>query len=326
VQLDKPDFVGKPELVWQDRAGSGSVLVGLQPVDPIEVPTEASQIVVRGSTVGRITSSRHSPTLNRGICLAHVPASMAVPGTTVAVRLPDRREIPAVVQEQLAHVDPAGMRLQRGDAPSPTVGADTRPPDNDRPVVSVPVCRSPITLPEPPARSKAMTADSTLTDLSLLAKVHVRGHEHGPLAAALGVVFLHAARDPDGVLVTGSEPGAWTLIGESGTADQIRTRLQALPIQERITVIDLSHSRAMVRLTGSRARTVLSHLCAIDLQDSATPNGTCLRTSVAKVVTDIIRDDHDGRLSYLLHTERASGAYLVGQLQQLVGEHADQPG
>ena len=112
VKLDKPDFVGKPELVWQQEAGVTSTLVALQPVDPTEVPTEASQIVVAGRTVGRITSSRRSPTLGRGVCLGQVPPDLAAPGTHVTVRLPERRDIVAVVQQHHAHVDPEGARLR----------------------------------------------------------------------------------------------------------------------------------------------------------------------------------------------------------------------
>jgi sarcosine oxidase, subunit alpha len=112
LKLDKPDFAGRPELVWQARAGSDPVLVAIQPEDPSEVPPEASQIVVDGATVGRITSSRFSPTLQRGICLGQVPAALAPSGTRLTVRLPDGRDIVAVVQEHLAHVDPEGVALR----------------------------------------------------------------------------------------------------------------------------------------------------------------------------------------------------------------------
>jgi sarcosine oxidase subunit alpha len=113
VKLDKDDFVGRPELIWQHRDGAGMRLVGLQPVDPALVPAEASQIV-RGEhdIVGRITSSRMSPTLGRSVCLAYLRSEYAEPGTTVMVQLPDRRRIAATVTAQPAHVDPEGARLR----------------------------------------------------------------------------------------------------------------------------------------------------------------------------------------------------------------------
>jgi sarcosine oxidase, subunit alpha len=112
VKLDKADFVGKAELTWQLAAGVDPVLVSLRPQDAREVPPEASQIILDGRTVGRITSSRFSPTLQHGVCLAQLPAALAAPGTQVTVRLPDRRDILAVVASHLAHVDPEGERLR----------------------------------------------------------------------------------------------------------------------------------------------------------------------------------------------------------------------
>ena len=81
-----------------------------------------------------------------------------------------------------------------------------------------------------------------------------------------------------------------------------------------MTWVDLTHGRALIRLTGSRAVSVLSRLCGIDLSDEITPDGAAFRTSVASVATDIIRDDDNGTPSYLLHCERSSGDYLFRAL------------
>ena len=113
VKLDKDDFAGQPELVFEHDDGSGSKLVGLQPLDPAVAPAEGSQIVNDGgSIVGRVTSSRMSPTLGRTICLGFVIDELAVPGGLVTVRLPDGSKIPAAVMAQLAHFDPEGARLR----------------------------------------------------------------------------------------------------------------------------------------------------------------------------------------------------------------------
>ncbi|MGH3383696.1 MAG: 2Fe-2S iron-sulfur cluster-binding protein [Nocardioidaceae bacterium] len=113
VKLDKDDFVGKPELAWQRARDDYLVLVGLQPVDPAVVPPESSQIIEDGQRiVGRVTSSRMSPTLDRAVCLGLVAAHLAEPGTTVTVLLPEGRRVPTRVMPQLAHVDPEGVRLR----------------------------------------------------------------------------------------------------------------------------------------------------------------------------------------------------------------------
>jgi len=113
IKLDKDDFAGQPELAWQLQRNEHPMLVALQPVDPSVVPAEASQIVEGANhIVGRITSSRWSPTLGRSICLGFVAPHLQEPGTVVTVQLPDARRIEATVTPQLAHFDPAGERLR----------------------------------------------------------------------------------------------------------------------------------------------------------------------------------------------------------------------
>ena len=113
VKLSKPDFVGKPELKWQSEHSDYSRLVGLWPSDPSLVPPEASLIVNGERILGRITSSRMSPTLRRSICLALISEDSSRAGTSVTVRLPDGRLASAVVTERRVHFDPKGVR-QRG--------------------------------------------------------------------------------------------------------------------------------------------------------------------------------------------------------------------
>jgi len=114
IKLDKDDFAGKTELASLDVALL-PVLVALQTVDGSVVPEEAAQIVVPDTNdiVGRITSSRFSPTLNRSICLGQVAPEYATSGNIVTVQLFDGRRVPATVMEHHAHFDPEGER-QRG--------------------------------------------------------------------------------------------------------------------------------------------------------------------------------------------------------------------
>ena len=90
------------------------IIVACQPDDRSIVPEEAAQILRAGTTeiVGRITSSRMSPTLNRSICLAQVTKEFAAPGTSLEVLLVSGERITATVQEHHAHFDPEGERLR----------------------------------------------------------------------------------------------------------------------------------------------------------------------------------------------------------------------
>lgn len=157
----------------------------------------------------------------------------------------------------------------------------------------------------------------TITDCSPLAKVSVRAPASGLFAKALGVPFGRAARDA-GSLVVGSGPGEWLLLAAPGSAAEVLDRVEALAASsapdEFVTAVDLTHGRAMVRVTGVSAAGLLGTLCGVDFADDMTPDGSALRSSVAGVATDIIRDDRENVRSYLLHCERSSGKYLHGML------------
>jgi len=112
IKFAKSDFVGRPEIKWQSESGDGLRLVGVCPLDPSLVPPEASQIVDGNRSIGRVTSSRMSPTLKRAICLAVVPERLSHAGTSLTVRLPDGRDIVAQVTERRVHFDPEGVRLR----------------------------------------------------------------------------------------------------------------------------------------------------------------------------------------------------------------------
>ena len=189
---------------------------------------------------------------------------------------------------------------------------------------AAPLARSPIPPPPPvtviagwEVSAVRATGDLTLTDCTPLAKVLLRAPAGGPVAAQLGVPFGGAARDQAGALVAGSGPGEWLLLAPPGQAAAAAARLEGLAGRaggELVSVVDLTHGRALLRLTGPAAAGVLAAVCGIDLSDRFTPDGTAFRSAVAAVATDAIRDDVAGVRSYLLHCERSSGRYLFDAL------------
>jgi len=189
--------------------------------------------------------------------------------------------------------------------------------------VSDPLARSPIRAPAPlivlagwEVSGRRAAGALTLTDCTPLAKVLLRAPAGGQAAAELAVPLGRTRRRGAGVLVVGSGPGEWLLIAPPGQAD-VAARLDDLAGRvpgEVVSVTDLTHGRAMIRLTGQNAADVLSAVCGIDLSDAVTPDGAAFRSSVAALATDVIRDDVAGVRSYLLHCERSSGQYLFDAL------------
>jgi len=184
-----------------------------------------------------------------------------------------------------------------------------------------PVARSPIP-PAPPVEvrdgwevsARVSAAPLRLVDCTPLAKVLVRADPSGPVASPLGVPCGRATRDRNGTLVVGSGPGEWLLVGPVGAEAMLAARVREIAAAAAgdagvVSVVEpFTHGRALLRLVGADGPRLLAKVCAVDL--GAVPDGTALRTSVARLATDVVRHDLAATPSYLLHCERSSGRYL----------------
>jgi heterotetrameric sarcosine oxidase gamma subunit len=126
------------------------------------------------------------------------------------------------------------------------------------------------------------------------------------------------------VLVAGIGPEEWVMIGPPG-APLTSAIMQTSDGATSSIVVDLTHARALIRIVGADSARVLSKLCGVNFSDTTTPNDTALRTSVARLVTEIVRNDlaepsaaaTDPRgfvRSYLIMCERSAGQYLFDTL------------
>lgn len=112
VKLDKDDFIGKTALVFASQRGIEKRLVGFEMES---LPEEGNQIVRPGGgalgleIIGRITSARYSPTLNKVIGLCWLPDAMTQPGQEFTVRVRGVLQKGRVVA--LPFYDPDGARL-----------------------------------------------------------------------------------------------------------------------------------------------------------------------------------------------------------------------
>ena len=141
------------------------------------------------------------------------------------------------------------------------------------------------------------SAPLRLADLSQLAKIGVKAQ-----TPPFDIPYGRSIRQGNWI-VAGSGPEEWTLLGPIGETREVATSGFA-------SVVDITHGRALMRLTGDHAATVLAKLCPIDLSDPMCPNGAAFRAAIANVVSDVIRDDVEGTRSYLMHCERSSGQFL----------------
>ena len=164
-----------------------------------------------------------------------------------------------------------------------------------------------------------------LADESHYGKLLIHGRAGGRAVAALGLSVPPKVGSSTGdsqLRAYVLRPDQLFISTAPGGEAAALTALLATPADEMLTVTDVTHGRAQLRLSGPRATEVLSRLCGLDIDDAHFPNGTALQTSVAKTTQLVIRDDlADGRPSYRLIGARSLGAYLWATLLE-AGERA----
>ena len=109
VRMDKDDFIGRGGLAAAMDRPARSLLVGFVMNDGT-VPHDGDAVVSDMAPVGRVTSSRLSPTMGKGFGYCWVPADLAKQGTTIHIRT-DGVVSPAEVRTEPFY-DPEGKRLR----------------------------------------------------------------------------------------------------------------------------------------------------------------------------------------------------------------------
>jgi heterotetrameric sarcosine oxidase gamma subunit len=160
-----------------------------------------------------------------------------------------------------------------------------------------------------------------LADLSPATKLVLHAAPAGALAQRLDVSPGSAEVFDDGLVVAGLVPGQWLVLSNdepAGLADQLLT----LAVEESCTVVDITHGRYLLRLTGAPAPLVLARLCATDLGDRTFPHGRVVTAMVAGARTIVVRDDVVNGVeacSYLLCGDRSQAVFMTETLLELAG-------
>jgi len=84
VKLDKGDFIGSTALREQQHDGVPRKLVGFE-VTGRGIAREGHAVTHDGSRVGQVTSGTWSPTFEKALGMAYVPAALGTPGTEVEI-------------------------------------------------------------------------------------------------------------------------------------------------------------------------------------------------------------------------------------------------
>lgn len=184
----------------------------------------------------------------------------------------------------------------------------------------------------------ASAAPLRLVDCTSVTKLEVQADPDGPLAGQLAVAVGRVELFEAGILGASPAPGEWHLF-VPGETDGLMRLLEVAAREEVVSVVDVTHGRALLRLSGARAPRALSALCALDLGDASFPSGRVTVAPVAGARTLVARDDlfaeefsagaaspDDGDEeadipSYLLCCDRSVGRWLAGHLLEAGAGH-----
>ncbi len=80
--------------------------------------------------------------------------------------------------------------------------------------------------------------------------------------------------------------------------------------EQFVTVTDITHGRAEIRVIGPDSQELLSKVCGLDFHPSAFPNETAKQSSLAKTTQLIIRRDIGGVPAFSIIGAQSLGAYI----------------
>ncbi len=174
-----------------------------------------------------------------------------------------------------------------------------------------PVFRSPVAAGSSTApATMGATSALSLADETGVGIVSVRNRDEGSLSERFATRFGRATRSGN-TLMAGQRPGECIIMGD-------RSGVVGLAASKQLAgdaVVELTHGRVVLRVTGAQASSTLEKVCSLDWSDAMMPNGAVTSGSVAKVTCDVIRDDAaNGTRSYLLTADRSFGQYLFDAL------------
>lgn len=151
-----------------------------------------------------------------------------------------------------------------------------------------------------------------LTDVGT---INLRGAASSPkfLDTVAKTVGLALPVEPNTV-VTGAHdiywlgPDEWMLVGERAETSRMVVALAEKLSRQHAAVNDLSGGYIAYRLSGHKARTLLSKGCALDLHPSVFSPGACAQTGLAKA--SVIMRLLDGEAGFDVLVRRSFSDYL----------------
>ena len=107
-------------------------------------------------------------------------------------------------------------------------------------------------------------------------------------------------------------PDEWLVTAPAGTSPDLLGRLSRALTGRHAAVTNLSSSRAIIEISGKRARSLLEKGCGLDLHPRVFEPGCCAQTLFAKL--PVIIDQVSAGPSYRLFVQRSAARWLADWL------------
>ena len=157
-----------------------------------------------------------------------------------------------------------------------------------------------------------------MRDLPFLAQIDLRGDAGDPrfqaaVRAAIGIEVPSAANTAFGNAERSAlwlGPDEWLIVGREGTERQLVDSLRGALGALHCSVADVSASRAVIEISGARAREVLMKGCALDLHPRTFALGRCAQTLFARAQIILWQTENEPP-AYRLFVRSSFAAYLA---------------
>ncbi|MFE9445024.1 sarcosine oxidase subunit gamma [Streptomyces sp. NPDC006602] len=159
-----------------------------------------------------------------------------------------------------------------------------------------------------------------LAELPFLTQISVRLDAKGAAADAVGPALgVQLPVEPNTAVRAGEltvlwlGPDEWLVVGPPGGQRDVESRIREAAGGEHVSVIDVSAQRTTLLVTGSRARDLLAHGCALDLHPRSFGAGRCAQTTLGRTEVVLVARD-EPRAGFWVLVRSSFAGYLTDWL------------
>jgi sarcosine oxidase, subunit gamma len=166
----------------------------------------------------------------------------------------------------------------------------------------------------------------SLSDGGFLGQLSLRGAADATfLAAVESAIALAPPREPNRVAENSESrilwlgPDEWLVVTPEDKSEVYWKKLLELLDGQHSAVVDVSEARAVIGISGPKARETLAHGCSLDLHTRVFRTGQCAQTLLARI--PIVLHQRDNVPSYDIYVQRSLAEYLWNWLEDAAGPY-----